>query len=151
MEESLARELHHARRLGSSVAVIMLDLDDFKTFNDRYGHQAADNMLRLFGTFLQNSVRLDDIVCRYGGDEFVLILPGTGLDDAMKRLAQAQDGARHLILENNLGTPGQVTFSAGIGIFPANGIDSETLLAVADRAMYEAKQAGRDRIAVAGN
>ena len=149
MEESLQRELHHAKRMGTAVAVIMLDIDNFKMFNDVYGHRAADSMLRLFGTYLQKSVRLDDIVCRYGGEEFVLILPATELDDAMKRIDEAREGARRLAVETELETSGQLTFSAGIALFPIHGMDSETLLSAADRALYKAKHTGRDRVSVA--
>jgi len=149
MEESLQRELHHAKRMGTTVAVIMLDIDHFKGFNDMYGHRTADNMLRLFGTYLQKSVRLDDIVCRYGGEEFVLILPATGLDDALKRVDQAREGARRLTVETEVGASGHLTFSAGIALFPVHGLDSETLLSAADRALYDAKHTGRDRVSVA--
>jgi diguanylate cyclase (GGDEF)-like protein len=149
MEESLQRELHHAKRMGTTVAVIMLDIDYFKGFNDMHGHRTADNMLRLFGAFLQKAVRLDDIVCRYGGEEFVLILPATGLEDAMKRIDQAREGSRNLSVETELGTTGHLTFSAGIALFPIHGMDSDALLSAADRALYYAKHTGRDRVSVA--
>jgi diguanylate cyclase (GGDEF)-like protein/PAS domain S-box-containing protein len=148
MEESLERELHRAQRTGAPVAVVMIDVDHFKRFNDCYGHRTADKMLCLFASFLQGSVRIDDIVCRYGGEEFVLILPASGLDEAIKRSQQLQDGTRRLYLEAD-GRPVETfTISVGIGMFPEHGSDSETLLAVADRALYHAKKSGRDRLVV---
>jgi diguanylate cyclase (GGDEF)-like protein len=151
MEESLERELHRAQRNSGGVAVIMVDLDHFKSFNDMYGHRVADNMLRVFARYLQRSVRLADIVCRYGGEEFVLILPATTLEEAINRLAEVQEGARRLTIEGEVGIPAQITFSAGIAVFPLHGADSETLLRGADRALYDAKQRGRDRISVESN
>jgi len=148
MEESLERELHRARRNHSSVAVVMLDVDHFKRFNDTYGHRAADKMLCLLSRCLQATVRSDDIVCRYGGEEFVLILPSSKLDETMMRTRQLQEGIRQLRLETGVIQAGNVSVSAGIAIFPVHGEDSETLLSIADRALYDAKRAGRDRMAV---
>lgn len=150
MEESLERELHRATRTGVPVAIVMIDLDHFKRFNDTHGHRAADKMLAIFANHLQRSVRLDDIVCRYGGEEFVLILPGTGLQEATPRVEQAKAETRSLTLETGLGTSDPLTFSAGIAIFPHHGLDAETLLAAADRALYDAKSAGKDRLVIAG-
>jgi diguanylate cyclase (GGDEF)-like protein len=148
MEESLERELHRAQRTEAPVAVVMIDVDHFKRFNDSYGHRTADKMLCLFASFLQGSVRIDDIVCRYGGEEFVLILPSSGLDEAIKRSQQLQEGTRRLYLEADGRPVESFTISVGIGMFPEHGSDSETLLAVADRALYQAKKSGRDRLVV---
>lgn len=149
MEESLERELHRAKRNQTSLAVVMLDIDHFKSFNDVYGHRAADHMLRLLGRFLQSSVRLDDIVCRYGGEEFVLILPGSALDDAAKRATQSLEGVRRIKIKTDGGIARNVSFSAGVAVFPQHGSDSDALLAAADRALYDAKHSGRNRISVA--
>lgn len=150
MEESLERELHRATRTGVPVAIVIIDLDHFKRFNDTYGHRTADRMLATFANHLQRSVRLDDIVCRYGGEEFVLILPGTGLPEAAARLEQTKADARALTLETGFETSGPLTFSGGIAIFPHHGLDAETLLAAADRALYDAKSGGRNRLVIAG-
>jgi diguanylate cyclase (GGDEF)-like protein/PAS domain S-box-containing protein len=148
MEESLERELHRARRSHCSVAVVMLDVDHFKRFNDSHGHRAADKMLCLLSRYLQTTVRSDDIVCRYGGEEFVLILPSSELDETVVRTRQLQEGIRQLRLEEKVDQAGNLSVSAGIAIFPIHGGDSETLLTVADRALYDAKRAGRDRMGV---
>lgn len=148
MEESLERELHRAKRNQSALAVVMLDVDHFKRFNDTFGHQAADKMLGLLGRHLQSSVRLEDIVCRYGGEEFVLILPSTGMDEAVRRTRQLQEGTRRLRIDGDAGAAAHITVSAGVAVFPLHGNDSETLLGAADRALYDAKQSGRDCIAV---
>jgi diguanylate cyclase (GGDEF)-like protein/PAS domain S-box-containing protein len=148
MEESLERELHRAQRGETSVAVIMIDVDHFKRFNDSYGHRAADKMLCLFASFLQGSVRVEDIVCRYGGEEFVMILPSSSLNEAIKRSQQLQEGTRRLHVETDGGPAENVTISVGIAMFPEHGCEPETLLAVADRALYHAKKAGRDRLVV---
>jgi diguanylate cyclase (GGDEF)-like protein/PAS domain S-box-containing protein len=147
MEESLERELYRARRNSSFVAVVMLDVDHFKRFNDTHGHRTADRMLCLLSRYMQSSVRFDDIVCRYGGEEFVLILPSSTLEDTMIRTRQIQEGARQLRLEAD-GPVATLTISAGVAVFPTHGADSETLLAAADHALYEAKRSGRDRLAV---
>jgi diguanylate cyclase (GGDEF)-like protein len=149
MEEALERELHRASRDHGTVGIVMLDIDHFKQFNDSQGHRTADKMLSLLGRFMQSSVRFEDIVCRYGGEEFVLIFPSTPGDESLKRAKQLQKGIRRLRLETESGTVGNLTISAGIAVFPHNGADSETLLAVADRTLYEAKQAGRDRVLLA--
>jgi len=148
MEESLERELHNARRNDTPLAVVMIDVDHFKKFNDTYGHRAGDKMLRELAGHMQKSVRLDDIVCRYGGEEFVLILRSTGLEDATNRIADMKNETRDLTLDTSFGLSDPVTFSAGIACFPVHGVDGEALLAAADRALYEAKQTGRNRIAV---
>jgi diguanylate cyclase (GGDEF)-like protein len=148
MEESLERELHRAQRTETPVAVVMIDVDHFKRFNDSYGHRIADKMLCLFASFLQGSVRVEDIVCRYGGEEFVLILPSSGLDEAIKRSQHLQEGTRRLYLEAEGRPVESFTISVGIGMFPEHGSDSETLLSVADRALYHAKKSGRDRLVV---
>jgi diguanylate cyclase (GGDEF)-like protein len=149
MEESLERELHSARRKHSCVAVVMIDVDHFKRFNDSYGHRTADKMLCVLGRYLQSAVRLDEIVCRYGGEEFVLILPSCGVDETVRFVNNLRLGTHQLRLETDSGIVGHLTISAGIAIFPYHATDADTLVALADRSLYEAKQAGRDRVCVA--
>jgi len=149
MEESLERELHRARREHGSVGIVMFDVDHFKDFNDCYGHRTADKMLSLLGRYMQSAVRCEDIVCRYGGEEFVLILPSSNGDESLKRAKQLQKGIRRLRLETEANPVGNITISAGIAVFPHHGADAEALLAVADRALYNAKESGRDRVVLA--
>jgi diguanylate cyclase (GGDEF)-like protein/PAS domain S-box-containing protein len=149
MEESLERELHRARREHGWVGIVMFDVDHFKDFNDCYGHRTADKMLSLLGRYMQSAVRCEDIVCRYGGEEFVLILPGCDGDESLKHARQLQKGIRRLRLETAADPVGKLTISAGIAVFPQHGADAETLLAVADRSLYDAKEAGRDRVILA--
>jgi diguanylate cyclase (GGDEF)-like protein len=127
----------------------MIDVDHFKRFNDSYGHRTADKMLCVLGRYLQSAVRLDEIVCRYGGEEFVLILPSCGVDETVRFVNNLRLGTHQLRLETDSGIVGHLTISAGIAIFPYHATDADTLVALADRSLYEAKQAGRDRVCVA--
>ncbi len=149
MEESLARELHRAAREGTSVSVIMLDLDHFKRFNDSFGHGAGDTLLRAIATVLQNGIRAEDIACRYGGEEFALILPGAPLPVAHTRAAVLRQTAGRLSIEHQGTALGTVTLSLGIAVFPDHGTTGEKLLKAADGALYRAKAEGRDQVGVA--
>ena len=148
LSEFLPRELARCRRSATSVAVMLIDLDHFKRINDSFGHEAGDVVLKAIAALLKSKVRGSDIACRYGGEEFALILPETGLDAAVRRaevirLAIARLGLGHA------GTPlGKITTSLGIALFPDHGEDSDALLRVADVALYGAKGAGRDRVVV---
>lgn len=146
MEESLERELRRADRLGLPVAVIAIDLDRFKDINDTLGHDAGDTMLAAFGAFLSTHVRREDIACRYGGEEFVLILPGAGGDVATSRAEQLREACRHVTAPHRGTTLGPVTMSMGVAVHPEHGTSGETLLHAADRALYLAKQRGRDHV-----
>lgn len=148
MEESLERELRRAARKHTALALAMLDIDNFKEFNDSFGHEAGDAMLRLLATHLHNSIRFEDIACRYGGEEFVLILPDSGLEDTVRHMEELREGAHRLRLELHKRTVGNLSLSLGIAVFPTHGADSETLLRIADQALYRAKQLGRDRVVV---
>lgn len=148
MEESLERELRRARRGGHTVGVIMLDLDHFKPLNDTWGHAAGDEMLRAAAGVLQRSIRAEDIACRYGGEEFVLILPEVTLDDAASRAESIRQSARALRVPFHRQVIGPLTLSAGVAVFPDHGPSADALLRAADAALYEAKARGRDRVAV---
>jgi diguanylate cyclase (GGDEF)-like protein len=123
----------------------MLDVDQFKPFNDRFGHEAGDRLLRTLGEFLRTRTRGQDIACRYGGDEFTLILPGASLDVTRRRAEELRREFKRLrILEPTLEP---VTLSMGIATFPGHGSTWEDVLREADAALYRAKHAGRDRVA----
>jgi diguanylate cyclase (GGDEF)-like protein len=147
MEESLLREL--ALRTKRCVALIMLDIDHFKDFNTRFTHQGADVLLRAFGGFLQKHVRGADVACRYGGEEFVLILPGATLKVAHHRAEQIRKEIKRLKVTYQGRTLRAVTLSLGIAASDEHGSRAEELLAAAAVAVRQAKQQGRDRVIAA--
>jgi diguanylate cyclase (GGDEF)-like protein len=148
-EESLERELRRAARSGAPIGLISLDLDHFKRYNDRYGHETGDVVLRLVSKFVESSVRGGDIACRYGGEEFLLILPEAPLTVAAARAEAIRDGVRAIKVPRLASTGEVLTVSLGVASFPEHGTDVRTLLRVADAALYEAKAEGRDRVVVA--
>lgn len=146
MEESLTRELQRAARLNHPMAVVMLDIDHFKIFNDTYGHSAGDEVLRRLAEILNESIRLSDIACRYGGEEFVLILPDLSAEAAYDRMERLRENVSYLeVYYQEIALPA-VTISIGIVGFPADGDSYEALLLKADQALYRAKNAGRNRV-----
>jgi diguanylate cyclase (GGDEF)-like protein/PAS domain S-box-containing protein len=149
MEESLERELRRAARHHSTVAIIILDLDHFKQFNDTFGHSAGDAALRSVGKLIATRVRREDIPCRYGGEEFVIIFPDMDLEIAQRRTEELRKLCHGLNLERYRDAGEPVTLSAGIAMFPTHGSSSEEVLHAADRALYQAKKEGRDRVLVA--
>lgn len=149
MEETLERELRWAERRERPLAVIVLDIDHFKPFNDRFGHEAGDGLLRELAILLKTNSRAGDIACRYGGEEFVLILPDASLDNARRRAAQIMEAARNLRVFHRDQALDPITLSLGVAAFPEHGRSGEALLRTADAALYQAKAAGRDRVIVA--
>lgn len=150
MEESLDRELERSVRRESSLGIMMLDLDHFKRFNDTFGHAAGDTLLREVGVFLRTHTRGEDIACRYGGEEFALILPDTSLDDCQRRAEQLLEGIRHLRVDHRQQSLGAITVSLGLSVFPFHGKRIGELLRAADQALYQAKEEGRNRVVAAG-
>ena len=150
MEESLDREVRRAAREGYGLGVLLADLDNFKQLNDAFGHAAGDDVLRQIGRHLSTAVRGEDIACRFGGEEFVIILPKAGLDDAYRRAEALRDG----IKARSLDEPGRLyptaTMSVGVAAYPDHGTSVAQLILAADSAMYLAKAQGRDRVVVAG-
>jgi len=144
--ELLPREFARAKRYGASIAAVMLDIDHFKRINDELGHPAGDAVLRELGYLLKASVRESDVACRYGGEEFVLILPEASLEDVRRRAEALRLGAKSMRLEHRGRPIGPVSISLGIASFPEHASDPEELLRRADEAMYEAKNAGRDTV-----
>ena len=141
--------MRRAERLHRSVAVIMLDIDHFKRFNDTFSHEAGDTLLRELGGFLKQQIRAGDFACRYGGEEFVLILPEISLDDlrqSAERLREKIKGLHIQYVGERLET---ITLSLGIALFPEHGATGKAILHAADEALYEAKHQGRDRVVVA--
>lgn len=150
MEESLERELLRAARNQTPVAVLMLDIDHFKRFNDVYGHEAGDALLRELGALLRTQVRGGDIACRYGGEEFLLIMAETGLQIAYERAESIRRLVTDLRVSYHGETLRKITVSIGVAQFPAQGESGVAIVGAADEALYRAKREGRDRVVVAG-
>lgn len=151
LDESLTRELYRQERSGQSLSIIMMDLDHLKEINDIYGHAAGDSVLRSLGNLIKQSVRASDLPCRYGGDEFVLVMPDTALETAIRRAEKIADQFRKLSIPFGTQTLGGYTLSIGIASAPKHGHTSQDLLAAADQALYQAKRGGRDQVVSAGS
>jgi diguanylate cyclase (GGDEF)-like protein len=149
MEESLTRELRRAERMRTSLGCIMMDIDHFKQYNDTWGHAAGDTLLRELATFLQTQVRTSDIVCRFGGEEFILILPDASLDITAQRAERIRAEVAQLRIEGQPDANFSVSLSLGVASYPAHGMDAETVLRAADRSLYQAKREGRNRVCTA--
>jgi len=149
LDETLPRELYRAQRQKLPLCVVMLDIDGFKQFNDSFGHGPGDALLREFAGVLREHLRKSDISCRYGGDEFLLVLPDSSIADTQQRVEQIRVFLRELQqVPHGEQEQGVITLSAGIASVPEHGSTMSELLKAADEAMYAAKQAGRDRIVV---
>jgi diguanylate cyclase (GGDEF)-like protein/PAS domain S-box-containing protein len=148
MEESLERELHRAARKKRTVALVMLDLDDYKTFNDTFGHQAGDLLLREVSAILKSRVRKGDVACRYGGDEFALIISEADVEGARSCVLQIREEIAQLNLHHRGQDLRTVTVSGGIAVFPLHGENAEDLMRAADNALYRAKREGKDRVII---
>jgi diguanylate cyclase (GGDEF)-like protein len=149
LEEILEREIRRALRSDQSVGLMMLDLDHFKKFNDTYGHDAGDAVLRETAAFLKRSVRAEDIVCRFGGEEFVVILPLADAQITQARAERIRSKVHELTVLHEGKSVGSVTVSAGVAALPSHAQSSKALLEAADAALYRAKREGRDRVALA--
>jgi len=149
MEETLEREVRRAQRAGRPMAVLMLDLDHFKRVNDDSGHDAGDALLRELGTLLIRNLRREDVACRYGGEEFVLVLPEASLEDAERRAEELREEIKRLRVSDKGRLLGPLTASFGLAAYPEHGLAGDMLLRAADTALYRAKREGRDRVMVA--
>lgn len=151
MEESFEREIHRAKRKNVPIGVLMLDLDHFKDYNDTFGHEAGDMLLRELGGILQQNIRASDIACRYGGEEFTVILPDGAIEAACRMGEQIRLAVRRLQLLYGGKLLGAVTVSVGAAIYPDNGLNARDVINAADEALYKAKAQGRDRLVMAEN
>jgi diguanylate cyclase (GGDEF)-like protein len=149
MQEFLDRELHSARRKHRPLAVMMLDLDHFKRYNDNFGHSAGDRALAAVGETLLRSVRAEDIACRYGGEEFALILPECSLRQAIVRAEEIRKRLHEYRAQPDSQPTDPLTVSVGVAAFDETTDRVDLLLKFADDALYEAKRAGRDRVVAA--
>jgi diguanylate cyclase (GGDEF)-like protein len=149
LEETLEREMRRAARAVQSLGILMIDLDHFKKFNDTYGHDAGDAVLRETGASLSKGIRAEDFVCRFGGEEFVVILPTADPETSRARAERLRTKMRELTIMYQGKSLGMVTISVGVAAFPAHGTSPKELMAAADAALYEAKRGGRDQVVVA--
>jgi diguanylate cyclase (GGDEF)-like protein len=149
LEETLEREIRRALRSDQSLGVMMLDLDHFKTFNDTHGHDAGDTVLRETAAFLKRCVRAEDIVCRFGGEEFVLMLPMADAETTLSRAERIRSKLHDLAILHQGKSLGLVTVSIGVAALPAYGKSAKEILEAADAALYRAKREGRDRAVLA--
>jgi diguanylate cyclase (GGDEF)-like protein len=149
MEEAVETEIRRAVRSEHTIGFIMLDIDHFKAFNDGYGHAAGDQMLRSIGALVQANLRAGDIACRYGGEEFLLILPEATLEVAARRAEEVRERAKKLQVKYLEVPLGPVTLSLGVAVYPTHGHTRDEIFAVVDAALYKAKQEGRDRVVIA--
>ncbi len=149
LEEYLVHEGVRATRKTRPLSVLMLDIDHFKRFNDTFGHEAGDAILRRIGLLLQGHVRGSDIACRIGGEEFALLLPEAPLPIALQRADNILDAVRRLQVKHRGQVLGSITVSLGVAAFPQHGETPEALIRSADRALFQAKERGRNKLASA--
>lgn len=148
LDSTLERELARCKREGQSLSLILIDIDRFKNINDTYGHQAGDEVLRRLGSVLAAASRVEDVACRYGGEEFLVLMPTMSLPAARLRAEElrASVGATEIPFGSfRLG----VTLSIGISVYPGHGMSADELVKRADLALYKAKQGGRNQIRIA--
>jgi diguanylate cyclase (GGDEF)-like protein len=148
MEESLERELRRAVRNNQSAAVVMMNIDHFKHFNDTFGYQAGDTLLRALGDFLKKNTRGQDVACRSGGEEFTLVLSGASSEAALQRAEILREQFKQLNAQHRGQPLGVVSLSLGVAAFPEHGSTMQEILQAADQALYCAKEEGRDRVVV---
>jgi len=149
MEETLERELLRASRNKEPVGVIMMDIDHFKQFNDTFGHQAGDVLLQSLGRFLLSHVRGEDVACRYGGEEFILLLPGSSKVKSYQRADELREKVSSINVSFQGQTLGAISLSFGVAVFPEHGNLPEALIQAADQALYKAKTKGRNCVVLA--
>jgi diguanylate cyclase (GGDEF)-like protein/PAS domain S-box-containing protein len=146
MDDALKRELRRAERSGKPVALIMIDIDHFKRFNDTFGHDAGDYVLTMVAKIITKNVRPSDFACRYGGEELAVLLPESGAECAVDRAEKLRLAIRQLDLTHRGQTLPAPTASFGVAEHPQHGANAADLIKAADRALYRAKEAGRDRV-----
>jgi diguanylate cyclase (GGDEF)-like protein len=149
MEEALAREIARAGREATPLVVGLIDIDHFKEFNDTFGHEAGDHVLREVGAYLRDNTRAGDVVCRFGGEEFVVIWAGTDITAGFSRAEALRQGVGELAFALDGESIGKVTLSIGVALLGEHGDSGEALLSAADAALYAAKAEGRDRVVLA--
>jgi diguanylate cyclase (GGDEF)-like protein/PAS domain S-box-containing protein len=151
MDDSLEREMLRATRNSRPLSVMLIDVDHFKRFNDTFGHDAGDHVLQSLADLLRSFFRANDICCRYGGEEFAIILPDSSSQNAVVRANALRTEVKRLNLSYDSQNLGPITISAGVASFPEHGSCAEALLKTADRCLYESKARGRDVVTAAAS
>ncbi len=147
LDSTLERELARCKREGHALSLIMIDIDHFKKINDTYGHLAGDEILIRLGKILSGMARAGDVACRYGGEEFLVIMPNMSMDACLERAEELRVTFGDMVVafgDFRL----QVTLSIGIAVYPGHGTSADELISCADRALYQAKHKGRNRVEV---
>jgi len=144
MTESLEREARRVERRGISIGIIMIDVDHFKQFNDTYGHEAGDKVLIELGGYFKKFTRGEDIACRYGGEEFILILTDATLENTLNKAEEIREQVKENLKIKHLGKLLKITISLGVAVYPEHGETTEDAIKAADKALYVAKSKGRD-------
>lgn len=148
LEETLKRELSRAKRKSYTLGVMMIDIDNFKKYNDLYGHPAGDLVLREFGQIISRNIREEDIVCRYGGDEFIVVLPDSTQQVTTERAELLARMARKFKFQYEKVILPNISISIGISFYPDSGLSKAEILNAADMALYRAKNSGRGQVAL---
>ncbi len=143
-DDVIEREINRAKRHHRILSLLVLDLDDFKKVNDEHGHLKGDMILKNFGRLLRETFRKEDVICRYGGEEFSVVMPDTSAEGALTVVGRLRKDFKRLHYEENLG----MTFSGGIATFPSNASDKDELFNKADLALYKAKETGKDKVLI---
>ncbi len=151
MQETLERELARTERMETKLGVIMIDVDHFKAFNDTHGHEAGDLVLHELGAFLMRAIRSEDIACRYGGEEFIVIMPGIDEENASRRAEDLRQGVKQIRIQYKGENLCGLSISLGVALSPEHGNTASVLTDNADAALYKAKRAGRDQIVMASS
>ncbi len=151
LEEIIEREIHHTRRLKAPLGVVMMDLDHFKSFNERFSHAAGDALLSALSQVITAGMRPEDIACRYGGEEFLLVLPGASVKTSRERAENLRREVAALQVNYQGSSLKSTTISLGVAIFPDHGHTAGEVIRAADHALCQAKRAGRDRVEIAAS
>lgn len=146
LQDFVERELSRTRRAGSKIVFAMIDVDHFKRVNDTHGHDAGDDVLQALSGYLRAQIRQEDLAFRYGGEEFLLVLPCATFDGVPSRIDQIREQIKHVAIEHLHRPLDPVTLSIGVAIFPDHGDSAEAVISCADAALYLAKEGGRDRV-----
>ena len=146
LADFIERELSRTRRAGHKIVFAMIDIDHFKRVNDTFGHEAGDDVLRTLSAFLRAQIRHEDLAFRYGGEEFLLVLPCATFDGVPSRIEQIRERITHVTIEHLHRPLPAITLSIGVAIFPDHGDTADAVIRCADAALYLAKEAGRDRV-----
>jgi diguanylate cyclase (GGDEF)-like protein len=148
-DEMLAVQVAQSRRGGAPVTVMLADIDHFKRINDAYGHPEGDRALKVIADALVGAVRGSDVVCRYGGEEFCIVLPATSIDAAVPLAARVREAVPAACARAGVSPGSRVTVTIGVASCPQDGSDADAVMRAADRRLYRGKEAGRDRVVAA--